>query len=152
MAVEIGAKPSDLVRRPNLFMRGEKCEIGARRSDRVNPGELAVLVAESKKRLSGIRTVLIMSHLACADEPDHPANVAQHATFEAMRARLPMAPASLANSAGIFLGSAYHFDLARPGAALYGINPTLGRPNPMRFARRRKCRCCCHSRSSTRYR
>src|ERR1700730_9368557 len=41
MAVEIGAKPSDLVRRPNLFMRGEKCEIGARRSDRVNPGELA---------------------------------------------------------------------------------------------------------------
>jgi alanine racemase len=80
----------------------------------------------------GLDLQLIMSHLACADEPDHPANVAQHATFEAMRARLPMAPASLANSAGIFLGSAYHFDLARPGAALYGVNPTPGRPNPMR--------------------
>jgi len=45
---------------------------------------------------------------------------------------LPSAPASLANSSGIFLGSAYHYDLARPGAALYGINPTPHRTNPMR--------------------
>jgi alanine racemase len=41
-------------------------------------------------------------------------------------------PASLANSAGIFIGDTAHFDLARPGAALYGINPTPGRDNPMR--------------------
>ena len=40
-------------------------------------------------------------------------------------------PASLANSSGIFLGNSAHFDLARPGAALYGVNPTPGRPNPM---------------------
>lgn len=44
---------------------------------------------------------------------------------------LPRAPASLANSSGIFLGPSYHHDLARPGAALYGINPTPGEPNPM---------------------
>ena len=45
---------------------------------------------------------------------------------------MPAAPASLANSSGIFLGAAYHFDLARPGAALYGVNPMPGQPNPMR--------------------
>ncbi len=45
---------------------------------------------------------------------------------------LPPAPCSLANSSGIFLGAAFGSDLARPGAALYGINPTPGRPNPMR--------------------
>lgn len=64
----------------------------------------------------------VMSHLGCADEPDHPANAAQLAAFEAIRARLPQAPASLANSAGTFLGPAYHFDLCRPGAAVYGID------------------------------
>jgi alanine racemase len=44
---------------------------------------------------------------------------------------LPAAPASFANSSGIFLGAEYHFDVARPGIALYGVNPTPGRPNPM---------------------
>ena len=44
---------------------------------------------------------------------------------------MPGAPTSLANSSGIFLGPDYHFDLLRPGAALYGINPLPGRPNPM---------------------
>jgi alanine racemase len=89
-------------------------------------------ITDDAPAFEGLDLQLIMSHLACADEPDHPANEAQRKTFEAMRARLPAAPASLANSAGIFLGSAYHFDLARPGAALYGISPTPGRPNPMR--------------------
>jgi alanine racemase len=45
---------------------------------------------------------------------------------------LPAAPASLANSSGVFLGPQWHFDLARPGAALYGINPTPAAENPMR--------------------
>jgi alanine racemase len=89
-------------------------------------------ISDDPQAFEGLDLRLIMSHLACADEPDHPANEAQRKTFEAMRARLPAAPASFANSAGIFLGSAYHFDLARPGAALYGINPTPGLPNPMR--------------------
>ncbi|MFQ5774529.1 MAG: alanine racemase [Kiloniellaceae bacterium] len=83
-------------------------------------------------RLAGIELRTVISHLACAEEPDHPLNARQLAAFHAARARLPAAPASFANSSGIFLGSAYHFDLARPGAALYGVNPTPGRPNPMR--------------------
>lgn len=64
---------------------------------------------------------LIMSHLAVADEPDHPGNAAQREAFLAARQRFPGIAASLANSAGLFLGPDYHFDLARPGAALYGI-------------------------------
>ena len=78
----------------------------------------------------GIETLCVMSHLACADTPDHPANAAQLAAFQRMRARLPNAPASLSASSGIFLGAAYHFDLVRPGAALYGVNPGSG-ANPM---------------------
>lgn len=82
--------------------------------------------------LAGLSLSLVMSHLACADTPDHPANAAQLAAFAAMRARLGHVPASLAASSGIFLGSAFHADLVRPGAALYGVNPQPGRPNPMR--------------------
>ena len=80
----------------------------------------------------GLRVELVMSHLACADEPAHAANAAQLERFAVARKRLPQAPASLANSSGIFLGGAYHFDLVRPGAALYGLAPTAGAPNPMR--------------------
>lgn len=67
----------------------------------------------------GVR--LVMSHLAVADEPEHPGNALQLASFKRAIRRLPAAPRSLANSAGIFLGSAYHFDLCRPGAALFGL-------------------------------
>lgn len=75
---------------------------------------------------------LLLSHLACADEPDHPLNDRQRADFSLLRARLPQVPASLANSSGIFLGEGWHGDLLRPGIALYGGNPTPGRPNPMK--------------------
>jgi alanine racemase len=74
----------------------------------------------------------VMSHLACADQPDDPLNERQRRRFAAAAARLRSVAASLAASAGIFLGAAYHFDLVRPGAALYGINPQPGQPNPMR--------------------
>jgi len=84
--------------------------------------------------LAGIDLVLHMSHLACADEPTHPANGAQRTAFLAARARLPGVPASLSASSGIFLGPDYHFDLVRPGAALYGIAPQAGAPNPLRLA------------------
>lgn len=94
------------------------------------PAEVTVLAADPS-RLAGIETVLVMSHLACADEPINPANPGQLAAFERLRAMLPAAPASLANSSGIFLGSQYHHDLARPGVALYGVNPTPALPNPM---------------------
>jgi alanine racemase len=75
---------------------------------------------------------LLLSHFACADIPDHPLNERQLRLFRELRMLYPGIPASLANSSGIFLGHAAHFDLARPGAALYGVNPTPGRPNPMK--------------------
>jgi alanine racemase len=74
----------------------------------------------------------VMSHLACADDPDHSLNRRQRAAFAAAAARLPGLTASLAASSGIFLGPEYHFDMVRPGAALYGVNPLPGRANPLR--------------------
>ena len=82
----------------------------------------------------GLDLRLVMSHLACADEPDNSINGLQRAAFDELRRLLPDAPASLANSSGIFLGPDYHYDIVRPGAALYGVNPTPGRDNPMRQA------------------
>ena len=66
---------------------------------------------------------LIASHLACADIPDHPMNAAQLEAFRHALAQLPDAPASLANSGGVALGTAYHFDMVRCGIALYGGSP-----------------------------
>ena len=73
-----------------------------------------------------------MSHLACADTPEHPLNARQRDSFRAALAILPKAPVSFANSSGIYLGADYWGDLARPGAALYGVAPVPGQPNPMR--------------------
>jgi alanine racemase len=81
--------------------------------------------------LRGIDLRLVMSHLACADEPAHPLNELQRQRFEEVRAMFPGVPASLANSSGVFLGGAWHFDLLRPGCALYGINPQPGHANPL---------------------
>lgn len=97
----------------------------------LQPRDLDRLVADPA-RLGGIELRAVMSHLAVAERQDHPANERQLAAFEAGRARLPAAPASFANSSGIFLGPRYHFDLVRPGAALYGIAPVAGAANPMR--------------------
>jgi len=67
---------------------------------------------------------LIMSHLACADEPGHPMNARQLKTFSEMTDGVD-APRSLAATGGILLGDAYHFDLTRPGIGLYGGAPFL---------------------------
>src|SRR5262245_31466230 len=75
---------------------------------------------------------LVMSHFACADEPDHSLNPKQIREFREIRTMFRGIPASLANSAGIFLDPAAHFDLVRPGIALYGANPTAADVNPMR--------------------
>ena len=88
-------------------------------------------LAADPGRLAGIELRYVMSHLACAEEPANPLNAEQLALFNAERARLPAAPASFANSSGIFLDAGYHFDLARPGVALYGVNPTPSEANPM---------------------
>jgi alanine racemase len=82
--------------------------------------------------IKSIHIKLIMSHLACADEVEHPMNLAQLAAFKARRKLLPDVAASFANSSGILLGADYHFDLVRAGVALYGDNPQMGRPNPMK--------------------
>lgn len=81
--------------------------------------------------LSGIDLQCLMSHLACAEDQSHPMNRQQLALFQQMRAHFPTCAASLANSSGIFLGPDFHFDLARPGAALYGVAPVAGQSNPM---------------------
>jgi alanine racemase len=78
-----------------------------------------------------IAPMLVMSHLACPDTPEHPLNRLQLERFTRIRERFPKAEASLAASSGVFLGPDYRFDWLRPGAALYGVNPTPGRPNPM---------------------
>lgn len=75
---------------------------------------------------------LLMSHLACADEPDHPLNARQIEMFEALKACFPGVEASLANSAGIHLGKAAHHDLTRPGISLYGGNPVAIASRTMR--------------------
>jgi len=95
------------------------------------PRSEAATLMNEPARLNGIELRYVMSHLACAEE-DTPMNKAQRLEFEAFRARFPGTKASLANSSGIFLGAPYHYDLARPGCALYGINPLPGRPNPVR--------------------
>ena len=97
-------------------------------------------LADDLCRPGPIRWHGLLSHLACADEPCHPLNRAQHARFLAARHRWPEVPASLAASSGIFLGRNYHFDLVRPGAALYGVNPRPGQPNPLRQIVRLKAR------------
>lgn len=68
------------------------------------------------------RPRLIISHLACADEPGHAMNAAQLATFRAMTEGCAV-PRSLAATGGILLGADYHFDLTRPGIGLYGGAP-----------------------------
>lgn len=81
--------------------------------------------------LRGIDLCYLMSHLAYAERQDHPLNVAQLKAFRELRKKLPNCRTTFANSSGIFLGPDYHGDLARPGAALYGIAPVQGAPNPM---------------------
>jgi alanine racemase len=75
---------------------------------------------------------LLMSHLACADQPEHPLNDRQIRQFREVRWLFRGVSASLANSPGIFLDSSTYCDLVRPGLALYGGNPMPGRANPMR--------------------
>jgi alanine racemase len=82
--------------------------------------------------LSGMDVRYVMSHLACGDAPAHPKNAQQLDLFRQLTTALGRPfRLSMANSGGIFLGSDYHFDLARPGASIYGIAPQEGQSNPM---------------------
>ena len=94
------------------------------------PGEVDRLAAEPD-RLDGIAPAAWMSHLVSAEVADDPRNRRQRDAFAASLSRLPPAPASLANSSGVFLGPDFHLDMVRPGAALYGVSPVSGIRNPM---------------------
>jgi len=74
---------------------------------------------------------LVMSHLACAETLHHPLNAKQLASFREIASLFSGVPASLSNSSGVFLGAPFQFDVVRPGAALYGVNPTPEADNPM---------------------
>lgn len=74
---------------------------------------------------------LLMTHLACADDPQSPHNELQLQRFEAVRALIGDVRVSIGNSAGALMAKDYHGDLLRAGIALYGGNPFSGRENPM---------------------
>ena len=95
----------------------------------IAPEDAAALAPRINVEHHGIS--LLMSHLACAETPDHPLNQKQIRLFREVRLLFRGIPASLANSSGIFLGPSTHNDLVRPGGALFGSNPTPGRPNTM---------------------
>lgn len=88
----------------------------------LSPQEVALLAAEPGF-FDKVPLTLVMSHLACADDPYHQANLDQSQRFSDLADRLPSAPRSLANSGGVYLGHAFHNDLVRPGVCLYGAAP-----------------------------
>jgi alanine racemase len=98
----------------------------------LGPDEVEVLT-EEPGRLAGIEFSLVMSHLACADESTHPLNRIQLERFRERTAALGLGGRvrSIAASSGIFLGPDFHFDLVRPGAALYGLASLTNHPNFM---------------------
>ncbi len=98
----------------------------------VEASEIADLFKHQQTILNDVEIDLVMSHLACADEPEHASNKKQLARFLEHLNKLPAIPASLANSAGIFLGPSYALDLVRPGIALYGGQPNMDDTSAMR--------------------
>jgi len=79
----------------------------------------------------GYAPQMVMSHLACADQPLHEKNRTQLALFTSVMAQFPGVPASLANSAAAMTSRDTHFQMVRPGIALYGGRAVNGRKNPM---------------------
>ncbi len=104
-------------------------DTGMRRLGFDSPKALSVAV-ERDGKASGAD--LLMSHFVSSEIPSDPLNALQIERFKAARAALPHLAASLANSSGIFLPARPIYEIARPGYALYGGNPTPGRLNPMR--------------------
>ncbi len=121
----------------DAFTAGQQWRGGAALHVDTGMNRLGITANEAAAMASRIRSenhgiTLVMSHLACADEPDHPLNERQIALFREVRMLYRGIPSSLANSSGIFLGDKAHCDVVRPGVALYGVNPTPGQPNPMK--------------------
>ena len=149
--LEAGADPADYVEhrlKPAIGSAGEleRWSAFATRKGRLSPSalhldtgmrrlgfnSLKALNAAVERNVKASRTDLLMSHFVSSEIPNDPLNAVQIVQFEAARAAFPHLAASLANSSGIFLPARPIYDLARPGYALYGGNPTPGRSNPMR--------------------
>ena len=94
--------------------------------------EDALALADDAARPASFSPIMLLSHLACADEPGHALNRQQLQRFRSVVAAFDDIDATLANSAGIFLGEDYHFTLTRPGIALYGGGAVNNVPNPMK--------------------
>ncbi|MEZ5819875.1 MAG: alanine racemase [Xanthobacteraceae bacterium] len=97
---------------------------------------LGLTVAEAQGIIPRINAgdhgiTLVMSHLVSAEQLNSPMNAKQLTAFREIASLFSGVPAALSNSSGIFLGPQYQFDLVRPGAALYGVNPTPEADNPM---------------------
>jgi alanine racemase len=90
------------------------------------------MVLKDNAHLRDFTPALLMSHFVSAEENENPISQRQIEVFRAVRETLPDVRASLSNSSGIFLKDKPHFDLVRPGYALYGGNPTPYADNPMR--------------------
>ncbi len=97
----------------------------------LQPEEFSALMEKFPTTLEACRVGLLMSHLACAGEPEHPLNAAQLALIQNAAALASELPVSLCNSGGVLLPAEYHFALARPGCSLYGIAPQSTAANPM---------------------
>ncbi|MBS8259145.1 alanine racemase [Roseibium polysiphoniae] len=96
----------------------------------MDPEEFADVMAQ-KELTTSFDIALLMTHLACGSDPEHPLNRQQLNTFVAATQPFSTLPRSMANSAGVFLGPDYHFDLARPGISLYGGKALDTAPNIM---------------------
>jgi alanine racemase len=121
----------------DTFCRGQGWRGGAALHVDTGMNRLGVTVDEAAALAPRIRAenhgiTLLMSHFACAQQPENALNARQIALFREVRLLYRGIASSLANSSGIFLGQTAHCDMVRPGAALYGVNPTPGKRNPMR--------------------
>lgn len=120
----------------DAFRRGTGHSGGAALHIDTGMNRLGISVAEAQALSARIGhpnhgISLVMSHLACAEDLHHPLNIKQLVAFREAARLFAGVPASLSNSSGIFLGPQFQFDLVRPGAALYGVNPTPEADNPM---------------------
>lgn len=94
--------------------------------------EEAIDFANDVTRPQSFSPIMLLSHLSCADEPGHPMSSQQLQLFQRVLEEFGDIDSSFANSAGIYLGRDYHFNLTRPGIAMYGGPPIVGMDNPMR--------------------
>ena len=138
--IEINARPvinsTTELAEWDAFVAIHKWQGGAALHVDTGMNRLGMSVAEAMALAPRVQTenhgiTLLMSHLACAEIPDHPLNAKQIRQFREVSTLYHGVPASLANSSGIYLGHTAHCDMVRPGAAIYGINPTPGRVNLM---------------------